>query len=98
MVLGIANNKRTHWRYAIVAIKILRTLVRRDTAMTASLIRFFLERTYDNHPTIVRTYFLFDEYNLLTWYFPPALCEQLKLELGLGSLLMYLSNSMPSVP
>lgn len=47
------NNSRTHWRYAIVAIRMLRTLIRRDVPMSAEMIRLFLEKSHDNNGTIV---------------------------------------------
>ncbi|KAF9056646.1 hypothetical protein BJ165DRAFT_1522537 [Panaeolus papilionaceus] len=52
LLLDIGGSSRTHWRYAIYAVRCLRTLVRRDTPLTAEQITFFLERMHDDHPTI----------------------------------------------
>ncbi|CCM01642.1 uncharacterized protein FIBRA_03703 [Fibroporia radiculosa] len=51
-LLAIANSPNTHWRYAIVATRCLRTLVRRDAPMTSSHVRYLLEKTYDSHSDI----------------------------------------------
>lgn len=52
-VIDVGNSLRTHWRYAIVAVRCLRTLIRRDVPLTPSQIRFFMEKSHDNHPSIV---------------------------------------------
>ncbi|KAG1716353.1 hypothetical protein ID866_837 [Astraeus odoratus] len=51
-VLKIANNADTHWRYAIAAMRVLRTLVRRDHPITCDHVRFFLEKLYDSNPSM----------------------------------------------
>ncbi|KAJ4476693.1 hypothetical protein J3R30DRAFT_3704168 [Lentinula aciculospora] len=51
-VLTIAKSPETHWRYAIVAIKCLRTLVRRDKPLTSAQMTYFLESLHDSQPTI----------------------------------------------
>lgn len=51
-VLEVANDSDTHWRYAIAAIRILRTLVRKDAPITRDHIRFFLEMLYDSNPNM----------------------------------------------
>ncbi|OBZ79723.1 Proteasome activator complex subunit 4 [Grifola frondosa] len=51
-VLEIANNPETHWRYAIVAVRCLRTLVRRDGKITSPHIRYLLQKTYDPHSSM----------------------------------------------
>ena len=53
MVCEIASDQRTHWRYAIVAIKVLRTLIQRDVPTTAPLMRLLLEKTHDDHSSVV---------------------------------------------
>jgi proteasome activator subunit 4 len=59
LVLEIAQAKSTHWRYAIFATRCLRTLVRKDAPISAPHMKYFLEKCYDNHPSLVRiTYFL----------------------------------------
>ncbi|KZP32253.1 hypothetical protein FIBSPDRAFT_907345 [Athelia psychrophila] len=52
-VLDIAKNTRTQWRYVIVAIRILRALVRRDAPLSAPLIQFMLEKTYSSYTNVV---------------------------------------------
>lgn len=54
LILEIAQAKSTHWRYAIFASRCLRTLVRKDAPISAPQIRYFLEKCYDNHPSLVR--------------------------------------------
>ncbi|KAF8226105.1 hypothetical protein L208DRAFT_1425249 [Tricholoma matsutake] len=51
-ILEVANSPQTHWRYVIFAIRCLITLVRRDFPSSSSQTLFFLEKTYDDHPTI----------------------------------------------
>ncbi|KAI5124439.1 hypothetical protein M0805_008323 [Coniferiporia weirii] len=51
-VLSIAKNPNTHWRYAIIALRILRTLIRRDQPLTAEQMKYFLDMTHDSHPSI----------------------------------------------
>lgn len=54
LTLEIAQAKSTHWRYAIFATRCLRTLVRKDSPISAPQVRYFLEKCYDNHPSLVR--------------------------------------------
>jgi hypothetical protein len=54
LILEIAQAKSTHWRYAIFAARCLRTLVRKDAPISAPQMRYFLEKCYDNHPSLVR--------------------------------------------
>ncbi len=51
--MKIATSPKTHWRYEIVAIRCLRTLLRRDVPLTSVQIRYFLERTHHTHPSVV---------------------------------------------
>jgi proteasome activator subunit 4 len=53
LVLEVAQAKSTHWRYAIFATRCLRTLVRKDSPTSAALMKYFLEKCYDNHPSLV---------------------------------------------
>jgi proteasome activator subunit 4 len=53
LVLEVAQAKSTHWRYAIFATRCLRTLVRKDSPTSAVLMKYFLEKCYDNHPSLV---------------------------------------------
>lgn len=55
MLLDIAGSSKTHWRYSIVAVRCLRTLVRKDESISAPHFKFFVENTYDDHPSIVRS-------------------------------------------
>ncbi|KDQ54765.1 hypothetical protein JAAARDRAFT_71570 [Jaapia argillacea MUCL 33604] len=52
VILEIANSSKTHWRYSIVAIRCLRTLIRRDEPLSPELARYFLEKSYDSHPSM----------------------------------------------
>ncbi|KAI0001825.1 hypothetical protein BJV77DRAFT_16959 [Russula vinacea] len=52
LVLEIAQAKSTHWRYAIFAARCLRTLVRKDAPISAPHMSYFLEKCYDNHPSL----------------------------------------------
>jgi proteasome activator subunit 4 len=54
LILEIAQAKSTHWRYAIFATRCLRTLVRKDAPISAPQVKYFLEKCYDNHPSLVR--------------------------------------------
>ncbi|KAL7285721.1 hypothetical protein ACG7TL_000826 [Trametes sanguinea] len=51
-LLEIANNSRTHWRYAIVAVRLLRTLVRRDAPLKADHVRYLFEKTHDSNASM----------------------------------------------
>lgn len=51
-ILNLGNSSSIHWRYAIVAIRCIRTLIRRDQPMSPQIVRYVLERTYDSHPNI----------------------------------------------
>ncbi|GBE78103.1 hypothetical protein SCP_0109850 [Sparassis crispa] len=51
-LLDIANSPKTHWRYAIVAVRCLRTLIRRDKPMTASHVQYIMRKTLDSHSSI----------------------------------------------
>jgi hypothetical protein len=74
MVYEIAQDQRTHWRYAIVAIKVLRTLIQRDVPMTAPLMRLLLEKTHDNHSSVVSALRSPPKAFSLTYSFTTALC------------------------
>ncbi|KAG8927366.1 hypothetical protein FRC02_008249 [Tulasnella sp. 418] len=51
-VLEVANDPATHWRYEIAAIRILRTLIRRDQCIGAPQLQYFLEQTAADHPSM----------------------------------------------
>ncbi|KAH8100502.1 hypothetical protein BXZ70DRAFT_1022407 [Cristinia sonorae] len=50
--LRIAQSSETHWKYSIVAVRCLRTLIRRDTPMDGAHVKFLLEHTHDSNATI----------------------------------------------
>ncbi|KAG8998807.1 hypothetical protein FRB90_012229 [Tulasnella sp. 427] len=52
LLLQIVEDSRTHWKYSISAIRLLRTLVRRDTPLNAPHVEFLLKRTHADHPSI----------------------------------------------
>ncbi|EIN13624.1 hypothetical protein PUNSTDRAFT_94808 [Punctularia strigosozonata HHB-11173 SS5] len=52
LIIDIANSSKTHWRYSIVAVRILRSLIRKDRPTKAAHIRCLLEKTYDSHPSL----------------------------------------------
>lgn len=52
ILLRIAENPQTHWKYSITAIRLLRTLVRRDCPLHASHIEYLLTQTHADHPSM----------------------------------------------
>jgi len=52
MLTEVANSESTHWKYSIAAIRLLRTLVRRDEALYAPQLKHFLEKTCAAHPSM----------------------------------------------
>ncbi|KAH9947692.1 hypothetical protein B0H21DRAFT_737636 [Amylocystis lapponica] len=48
-ILEIAQSSKTHWRYSIIAVKCLRTLVRRDAPTSPEHIQYILSRTHDSN-------------------------------------------------
>ena len=55
MLLDIASSSKTHWRYNIIAVRCLRALVRKDESISPAHFKFFVEKTCDDHPSIVRS-------------------------------------------
>ncbi|PVF98837.1 hypothetical protein CPB86DRAFT_757643 [Serendipita vermifera] len=51
-LLAIGTSDKTHWRYSIVALRMLRALVRREIPNSSSQMQYFLSKTTDNHPSI----------------------------------------------
>ncbi|EPQ60969.1 hypothetical protein GLOTRDRAFT_135553 [Gloeophyllum trabeum ATCC 11539] len=51
-ILKIAASTKTHWKYAIVAIRCLRTLIRRDLPLSPAIAGYFMQKTHDAHPSI----------------------------------------------
>ncbi|KAF8587302.1 hypothetical protein K439DRAFT_1645895 [Ramaria rubella] len=52
VLIDIAQNPQTHWRYSIVAIRCLRTLVRREQPTYGPQLGYFLEKARDTNPTM----------------------------------------------
>ncbi|KAI0374438.1 hypothetical protein BV20DRAFT_1049238 [Pilatotrama ljubarskyi] len=52
MLLEIANDTRTHWRYAIVAVRCLRSLLRRDAPFKAAHVRYLFSKTHDSNASM----------------------------------------------
>ncbi|KAF7437108.1 hypothetical protein PC9H_003942 [Pleurotus ostreatus] len=52
IIQEVGESEDTHWKYAIAAVRCLRTLSRRDVPLNHSLLKFFLENTYDEHPSV----------------------------------------------
>lgn len=53
IVTEIADSPETHWRYSIIAIRFLRSLMRKDAPLPKNLVKFFLRSTHDTHPSMV---------------------------------------------
>lgn len=51
-LLAIADNDNTHWRYEIVAMRALRTLIRRDQPPCALQLEFFMDQALADHPSM----------------------------------------------
>lgn len=51
-VLKVANDPKTHWRYAMMAVRILRSLFRRDRPIGSDHLQLFLEKLCDSDPNI----------------------------------------------
>ncbi|TIB08744.1 hypothetical protein E3P89_02948 [Wallemia ichthyophaga] len=51
-VLEFAESSNTHWRYQLIAQRVLKNLIRRDKPMSERLTRYFLANTISDHPKI----------------------------------------------
>jgi proteasome activator subunit 4 len=51
-LVEIGNAKSTHWRYNIVALRLLRVLVRRDTENSGPQMEYLLSKAIDDHPSM----------------------------------------------
>ncbi|KAL1951774.1 hypothetical protein VTO73DRAFT_923 [Trametes versicolor] len=51
-LLEIADDAKTHWRYSIVAVRCLRSLLRRDAPMKSAHVRYLLEMTHDSNASM----------------------------------------------
>ncbi|KZT40114.1 hypothetical protein SISSUDRAFT_983884 [Sistotremastrum suecicum HHB10207 ss-3] len=52
MITQNASDPQMHWRYSIIAIRCLRTLIRRDRPVSFAQMRYFMEMTCDDHPSM----------------------------------------------
>ncbi|KZW02065.1 hypothetical protein EXIGLDRAFT_736784 [Exidia glandulosa HHB12029] len=52
LITEVAESPDTHWRYAIVALKLLRTLIRRDQPAETEHIKYMVDSVVDNHPSM----------------------------------------------
>ncbi|CAL1696420.1 unnamed protein product [Somion occarium] len=52
VILKVAQSPNTHWKYSIVAVRCLRTLIRRDVPLSRSHVQCLLEKTYDSNGSI----------------------------------------------
>ncbi|KAI0343952.1 hypothetical protein BDW22DRAFT_1355187 [Trametopsis cervina] len=51
-ILKIAQSPKTHWKYSIVAVRCLRTLIRKDAPMKPAHVKYLLEATLDSQYSI----------------------------------------------
>ncbi|KAI1797633.1 hypothetical protein LXA43DRAFT_1126323 [Ganoderma leucocontextum] len=51
-VLAIANDERTHWKYAIVAVRCLRALVRRDAPLNPAHVEYMFAKSHDSNASM----------------------------------------------
>ncbi|KAI0757264.1 hypothetical protein C8Q80DRAFT_1132754 [Daedaleopsis nitida] len=49
VVLDIANDTHTHWKYAIIAARCLRALIRRDMPLKSGHIEYLLKKAHDSN-------------------------------------------------
>ncbi len=54
LVLDIANDSHTHWKYSIVASRCLRALIRRDAPLRGAHVKYLLEKAHDSNASMVR--------------------------------------------
>ncbi|KAI0724287.1 hypothetical protein C8T65DRAFT_714470 [Cerioporus squamosus] len=52
MVLNIANDPRTHWKYSIVAVRCLRALIRRDAPTKGAHVEYLLGKAHDSNASM----------------------------------------------
>ncbi|KAG8823710.1 hypothetical protein FRC18_010687 [Serendipita sp. 400] len=51
-LLAIGNSTSTHWRYHIVALRIIRTLIQKDVTNTTAEMKYLIPKVTDDHPSI----------------------------------------------
>lgn len=54
-LINLAEDSNTHWRYSIIALRILRTLIKKEEPLTKKHMEYFLRMTHDSHPSLVRS-------------------------------------------
>ena len=52
-LITLAEDSNTHWRYSIIALRILRTLIKREEPLSKKHMDYFLRMTHDSHPSLV---------------------------------------------
>ncbi|KAJ8514936.1 hypothetical protein ONZ45_g7571 [Pleurotus djamor] len=52
VILEVGESDDTHWKYAIAAVRCLRTLSRRDVPLNPKLLKYFLDSTADDQPNV----------------------------------------------
>ncbi|CCA68831.1 hypothetical protein PIIN_02692 [Serendipita indica DSM 11827] len=51
-LLSIGNSSSTHWRYSIVALRMIRVLVRKDVTNNDAQLEYLVAKITDNHPSM----------------------------------------------
>jgi len=51
-LLVIGTSKTTHWRYSIVALRMMRTLIQRDLQNSSPQVEYLLSMTTADHPSL----------------------------------------------
>lgn len=51
-LLEIGTSTKTHWRYDIVALRIVRALIQRDLPNDGRQVEYLLSKTTDDHPSL----------------------------------------------
>jgi proteasome activator subunit 4 len=51
-LLAIGTSPKTHWRYDIVALRIVRALVQRDLPNGGAQVEYLLSKTTNDHPSL----------------------------------------------
>ncbi|THV06091.1 hypothetical protein K435DRAFT_44420 [Dendrothele bispora CBS 962.96] len=51
-IMEIATSSKIHWRYLILAVRLLRTLIRKDKPISPEMLSFFLDSTHDSNPSV----------------------------------------------
>jgi len=67
-LLGIGTSTKTHWRYDIVALRMVRALIQRDLPNGSPEVEYLLSKTTNDHPSLryVRLFHAHSSYPLTT--------------------------------